>query len=529
MREKFLSCFKSFCIYLCVKTPKSYNSDRSTRHVIAKFLPNPFKDQPSQNGSTKSQLTAYRERKRVLFKRMKFGIIGSCIVIMFLVWLRYYISAENRKFWGDKRGRRCEKGFKVLNEECTDLDECEEYGSPCSGHLHCTNSVGSFTCGCRIGYKTVVISDPELLITVPGCDDIDECAESNFLQYEICPESAVCNNNEGSYTCQCNTGFEGGLCTDINECNSTEICDENAKCMNTYGSFKCRCNEGYYGNEKFCILGQCVESNCPNNQKCVSPRSLDCECKEGFKLDVSSDCIDVDECISGVATCGISSQCSNTIGSFTCSSARPETTTIANVIVSNGRGELTSSVIESTPSSTSLGPSQRTQSKSMLTTGKTTTILATINTAANSTILVFNSRKGWRPAMLINQAGEQEELKCFNRDTETEAWGSCSIVWQGQFHIFGGKQKLRQISRLTGHKLENIGQLDFDHLGTCSVMAGQTIFLCFSALVESDWKRCRRSTGPRDTFTEVSLSKWKHRLSQTCSSDSKLHSKYTRY
>ena len=47
----------------------------------------------------KSQLDAYRVRKRLLFKWYRVGAIGMCILIMFLVWLQDALPRYNRKFW----------------------------------------------------------------------------------------------------------------------------------------------------------------------------------------------------------------------------------------------------------------------------------------------------------------------------------------------------------------------------------------------------------------------------------------------
>ena len=128
--------------------------------------------------------------------------------------------------------------------------------------------------------------------------------------------------------------------------------------------------------------------------------------------------------------------------------------------------------------------------------------------------------------MLINSAGEQKKLTCFERDDNTEAYYSCSINWKNQFHVFGGNNQRRQISRLSGYRLESIGSLTFNHKwGTCSVMANQFIFLCFdnsdSQNESDDIRRCRRSTGPLGNFTEVALSNHHHRRSQISCSDSK--------
>ena len=124
-----------------------------------------------------------------------------------------------------------------------------------------------------------------------------------------------------------------------------------------------------------------------------------------------------------------------------------------------------------------------------------------------------------KPALLITSAGEQKELACFEPGDRTEAYRSCSVTWQNQMHIFGGQTEKRQISRLSGYKLERIGDLAFDHwLGSCSLMANQFLFLCFD---RDDTKRCRRSTGPLENFSELALSSHEHMVAQTSCSDSK--------
>ena len=172
---------------------------------------------------------------------------------------------------------------------------------------------------CHMTTKVIVT---DCFVTPNPGVDINECVNRG-----LCAENAFCENTAGSYTCNCNDGFEGDLCTDIDECNNTVICDEKAKCTNTLGGFSCQCKEGYYGNEKFCILGECVESNCPKNQQCVSPTTLTCECKKGFSYNDASVCVDIDECATEVCqelteTENTDTFCLNTIGSFTCSQAQ---------------------------------------------------------------------------------------------------------------------------------------------------------------------------------------------------------------
>ena len=80
--------------------------------------------------------------------------------------------------------------------------------------------------------------------------------------------NAACENNDGSFSCSCNEGYNGdgtNTCEgkqalyyttwlngrshvlDTNECDS-DPCTMNAACDNTDGSFSCSCFEGFNGN-----------------------------------------------------------------------------------------------------------------------------------------------------------------------------------------------------------------------------------------------------------------------------------------
>ena len=45
-----------------------------------------------------SQFSAYKQRKKLLFKRMRFSAIGMCIIIIFLSWLQEWIPIKGRQF-----------------------------------------------------------------------------------------------------------------------------------------------------------------------------------------------------------------------------------------------------------------------------------------------------------------------------------------------------------------------------------------------------------------------------------------------
>ena len=142
-----------------------------------------------------------------------------------------------------------------------------------------------------------------------------------------------------------------------------------------------------------------------------------------------------------------------------------------------------------------------------------------INQAKNVSVLVLGGWYGWKPAMLVQLDGQQEEAKCFERDDTTEVSESCSVNWQNQLFIFGGRNEKRQISQLTGQKLKRVGDLTFDHHeASCTVMASKYIYLCFSA---ADTKRCRRSIGPLKQFSDIAISTHRHGAIQISCSDSK--------
>ncbi|XP_033758117.1 fibropellin-1-like [Pecten maximus] len=77
----------------------------------------------------------------------------------------------------------------------------------------------------------------------PSCDNIDECMTSN-----PCHPTQTCTDSKGSYTCSCPVGYklsttDRNVCVDINEClEDNSYCEMD--CQNTPGSYDCRCLTG---------------------------------------------------------------------------------------------------------------------------------------------------------------------------------------------------------------------------------------------------------------------------------------------
>ena len=110
-----------------------------------------------------------------------------------------------------------------LSHLCTDIDECRLGTHQCA--QNCSNTVGSYTCSCRTGYRLsndgqTCISEFKhfhwciavMLYIYPPLLDIDECAE------RISQCHQVCHDTPGSYSCSCRPGYD--LNSDGRQCDS---------------------------------------------------------------------------------------------------------------------------------------------------------------------------------------------------------------------------------------------------------------------------------------------------------------------
>ena len=69
--------------------------------------------------------------------------------------------------------------------------------------------------------------------------DVDECKEEH---HNCDSSSSNCSNTDGSYICECKTGWQNrigldNICIDVDECD-TKPCKWKEKCLNSDGSFK---------------------------------------------------------------------------------------------------------------------------------------------------------------------------------------------------------------------------------------------------------------------------------------------------
>ena len=136
------------------------------------------------------------------------------------------------------------------------------------------------------------------------CIDVDEC------QFDVCDANGTCTNAIGSYSCECNDGFDGDgiTCHDRDECLLDSPCHESGLCVNTYGGFECYCGDRYIGNGFVCRK--------VDDLAVFSVVSGSWSCADGYSGDEFK-CEDINEC-DAVNACHADASCTNSIGSYDC-------------------------------------------------------------------------------------------------------------------------------------------------------------------------------------------------------------------
>lgn len=223
----------------------------------------------------------------------------------------------------------CDNGYKVVDRECVDIDECEENLHDCKDTEKCVNDDGAFNCKSIECREKGFVYDHEK----ETCVDIDECEEAVQNNATICADHQTCVNYEGNFKCEekCQPGFKlakgwwQATCEDINECQlGTDDCVEPHVCHNTEGSYECRCKQGYEEdpNDKHCVdINECKlePSVCLASAVCHnSPGSFECKCLPGFIETITGSCVDIDECAEDPNPCGPNTRCKNLAGHYEC-------------------------------------------------------------------------------------------------------------------------------------------------------------------------------------------------------------------
>ncbi|KAK7446068.1 hypothetical protein BaRGS_00040292, partial [Batillaria attramentaria] len=215
----------------------------------------------------------------------------------------------------------CYSGYdldRADNRTCRDSNECEDSENADSVSVctqKCINFDGGFECYCYSGYQ--LSEDKRTCNPCPRSKYGPNCE----LNCRCSDRSQYCDPVGG---CICESGWEGTYCQDdIDEClKDPHICGNDKICINTIGSYTCSCLEGYELDDSgHCTdIDECstdsVLNTCGDLEQCVNvPGSFHCTCIAGYQR-TNTTCTDVNECAAGNDDC--QQICVNVLGSYNC-------------------------------------------------------------------------------------------------------------------------------------------------------------------------------------------------------------------
>ncbi|KAK3102280.1 hypothetical protein FSP39_010178 [Pinctada imbricata] len=155
----------------------------------------------------------------------------------------------------------------LQGETCNQaIERCRP--SPCLNGGTCINMEGTFRCNCPSGFI--------------GSTCSERTEKCNFHGEVSCQNNGTCFKKNGVPVCACTSGWTGRYCeVDLDECKNYP-CENNALCINTRGNFYCKCSNGFTGRtcDKITSCSQCFgASKCLFSKK---ENSLVCVCSKGY-------------------------------------------------------------------------------------------------------------------------------------------------------------------------------------------------------------------------------------------------------
>ena len=270
-------------------------------------------------------------------------------------------SALNSTLNADGNLCDCSPGYEENGDSCDDVDECSSGDDDCNDVSEsCVNNDGSFSCNCAPNFTRDVNDDICKIDCAEGSlrhSNNTHCVDCSgpgaILDSDVC--SCPADNsllNTESDACDCESGYttstDGNFCEDIDECaeNLANCTVTSEVCNNNNGSYTCDCAVDFTRDtddlcKRDCTNGTLLHSNNLECVACSGPGSgLEsdqcscsasnstlngdaCECDAGYQLsDDEQSCEDVDECQENSDDCNAESEeCVNNDGSFSCDCA----------------------------------------------------------------------------------------------------------------------------------------------------------------------------------------------------------------
>lgn len=113
----------------------------------------------------------------------------------------------------------CKAGYALKNNTCADINECSAAKSPCNTGATCTNTAGSFTCGCPGGK----VASARGCVAAPAPSCAADCTTTR---------AGICLLTKTSATCTCPAGEKfdsNGVCQPLRQC-AKDSCGPGSKC-----------------------------------------------------------------------------------------------------------------------------------------------------------------------------------------------------------------------------------------------------------------------------------------------------------
>ena len=140
-------------------------------------------------------------------------------------------------------------------------------------------------------------------------------------------------------------------------------------------------------------------------------------------------------------------------------------------------------------------------------------------------LILYQWTVGHSPVLpvLTNASGKDDRDINFVVDVnENEVQNSCSLTYRGEHYVLGGINYPRQIAKIVGCALKNVGELSFYYtFGGCANMVDSRVYLCFH-IDPSSHKKCYVAPSPLSQFEQTTSSYENHANTRIAASDSEL-------